>query len=129
MRRHAFSPLTQKQSVANFASLELKFISALLWAWSKRKGHKQVYIFNKKWELTLDNFQGGLENLVDDDTHWQSSVQALCSLFDEVYFSEAYETKNTEFEMPSTTFLATQSLSFLMSWTMMGLTMTTVRIT
>ena len=37
---------------------------------------------------------------MDDDTHWQSSVQALCSPFDEVYFSEAYETKNTEFEMP-----------------------------
>ena len=52
---------------------------------------------------------------MDDDTHWQSSVQALCSLFDEVYFPEGYETKNTEFEMPSNTFLATQSLSFLMS--------------
>ena len=50
---------------------------------------------------------------MDDDTHWQSSVQALCSLFDEVCFPEGYETKNTEFEMPSTTFLATQSLSFL----------------
>ena len=48
---------------------------------------------------------------MDDDAHWQSSVQALYSLFDEVYFPEAYETKNTEFEMPSTMFLATQCVA------------------
>jgi len=105
--RRAFSPLTAKPSVASYALLELKFVWALLRARVKRKGRKQVYLFNKKQELALDNLQNALE----DDTDWQSSVRALESLFDEVYFPEDYETKNTEFDMPTTTFLATQCVA------------------
>jgi hypothetical protein len=100
-----------KQSVAIYALLELKFVWALLQARGKRKGRKQVYVFNKKQEQALDNLWEALENLSDSDAHWQSSVQALHSLFDEVYFPEAYETKNTNFDMPSTTFLATQCVA------------------
>jgi hypothetical protein len=96
--------------VAVYAVLELRFVWALLRARKKRKG-KQVYVFNKKQEQALDNLWGALEKLADDDTHWQSAVQALHSLFDEVYFPEAYETKNADFDMPSTAFLATQCVA------------------
>ena len=104
-------PLTDKKSVAVYALLELRFVWALLQARGKRKGKKQVYVFNEKQERALDNLHEALDKLADDDAHWQSAIHALHSLFDEVYFPEAYETKNTDFDMPSTAFLATQCVA------------------
>jgi hypothetical protein len=97
-----------------YALLELRFVWALLQARGKCKGRKQVYVFNKKQERALDKLYEALDILADDDdddAHWQSAVQALHSLFDKVYFPEAYETKNTDFDMPSTAFLATQCVA------------------
>jgi hypothetical protein len=91
--------------------LELKFVWALLQARKKHKSKNPVYVFNKKQEQALDNLWGALDQLEDDDEHWEFAVQALNSLFDEVYFPEAYKTKNSDFDMPSSAFLAMQCVA------------------
>jgi hypothetical protein len=75
--------------------LELKFVWALLQA--EKKWKNKVFTFNKKQTQALDHLSKALEGHDNDD---QNAINALYLLFDEVYSPEAYETKNTDFDMP-----------------------------
>lgn len=104
--------------MAAYAVLELKFVWAILQGCKirkdKGKGQQEVYVFNKKQNNALEDLWEALEQLENDndnDNFWDAAVLALRSVFDQVYFPEGYETKKTDFDMPSSTFLATQCIT------------------
>jgi hypothetical protein len=102
--------------LAAYAVLELKFVWAILQGCKirKGKGQQEVYVFNKKQKNALEHLWEALEELENDndnDNVWDAAVLALRSVFDQVYFPEGYETKKTDFDMPSSTFLATQCIT------------------
>lgn len=103
----------EKSSLAAYAVLELKFVWAILQGCKIHRGQQEVYIFNKKQKNALEHLWKALQELESDDNDnvWDSAVLALRSVFDQVYFPEGYETKKTNFDMPSSTFLATQCIT------------------
>jgi hypothetical protein len=110
--RRSFLPLKEKKSIAAYALLEFKFIWALIEA--RKKIKNKVYTFNKKQAYALDYLWQALNELEDhdgDDHSYSTAIKALYLLFDEIYFPKAYETKNTSFDMPTSTFLAIQCLA------------------
>lgn len=116
--RRSFLPLKEKKSIAAYALLEFKFVWAVIQAKKKpkKKPKNNAYTFNEKQAQALDHLWGALGklDLEDDDgnNHFLSTaINALYSLFDEFYFPEAYETKNTTFDMPSSAFLAIQCVT------------------
>lgn len=110
--RRSFFPLTEKKSIAAYALLECKFLWAMIQA--RKNGKDKVYTFNKKQGQALDHLRktlGKLKDNNDDDNLHSTAKKALYTLFDEIYFPEEYKTKNTAFDMPSTTFLAIQCVT------------------
>ncbi|KJA14729.1 hypothetical protein HYPSUDRAFT_59206 [Hypholoma sublateritium FD-334 SS-4] len=104
--RRAFSPLTEKKSVAAYAIVELHFIRAMLQANQRTNKRKETaYQFNAKQKAALDNLEATLDGY-NDDTKAEAETR-LGKVFSEVYFPNEYEAE-TDFKMPSTVFLAIQ---------------------
>lgn len=115
--RRAFLPLKEKKSIAAYALLEFKFVWAMIRARKKTKNNKNnAYTFNEKQAQALDHLWTALGELEDHDgdatdRSLSTASEALYLLFDQIYFPEAYETKNTTFDMPSSTFSAIQCVA------------------
>ena len=107
--RRAFAPLTEKRSIAAYAIVELHFIWAMLQANQRaNKRQEKAYHFNAKQKASLDSLEAFLDGY-NNDTKAEAET-LLANVFNEVYFPEEYETA-TDFEMPSTVFLAMQCVA------------------
>jgi hypothetical protein len=109
--RRPFLPLKEK-SIAAYALLEFKFVWAMLRAGKKLEN--SAFTFNEKQAEALNHLRRALGELEDhdgDDHLLSTAIEALYMIFDQIYFSDAYETQNTIFDMPSSAFLAIQCVT------------------
>ncbi|KJA12770.1 hypothetical protein HYPSUDRAFT_210138 [Hypholoma sublateritium FD-334 SS-4] len=104
--RREFSPLTEKNSIAAYGLVELRFIWAILKA-NERPGEK-AYTFSARQKTALNNLAANLDKQNNNNT--ENTMQALHQVFDEVYFPENYAAKS-DFDMPSSVFLAMQCVA------------------